>query len=64
MRILRSDLMAKIDHLDRKEETLGLDEREILERKSMLNELEEVVFKEAISCRQKMKRLFSLLEGS
>ncbi|XP_024023214.1 uncharacterized protein LOC112092134 [Morus notabilis] len=44
--------MAKIDHLDRKNETRGPDEREIVERRLLL---EEVLFEEAISWRQKMK---------
>ncbi|EXB80331.1 Outer envelope protein 64 [Morus notabilis] len=49
-------LLAKVmQFLQNKSETRGLEEREKVERRSLRNALEGVVFKDAISWRQKMK---------
>ena len=54
-RIIKKEVVEKIAGLDKKEEMTQLDvgEREL--RLSLRNQLEELVFKEAVAWRQKMK---------
>ena len=49
------EIIGKIQRLDKKEEENIIEEFEVLERRSLQNRLEEVIFKEAIAWKQKMK---------
>lgn len=49
---MKTEIVAKIDQLDRREENM---EGEKVEQRSLRNSLEEVIFKEMISWRPRMK---------
>ena len=54
-REIKRDIIGKIQWLDKKDEENTIEEFEVLERRSLRNRLEEVIFKEAVAWKQKMK---------
>lgn len=56
VRLMKSELLAKLDFLDRLEEARAINDVERRKRRSLRNLLDEVIFKEVISWRQKMNK--------
>lgn len=55
LKLPKGDILSKIQFMDSKEEGGGISENERKERMLLKNNLVEIIFKEAISWRQKMK---------
>ena len=54
-REIKRGVIERIQRLDKKEEEITIAREEIEERRSLRNKLEEVIFKDAVVWKQKMK---------